>query len=157
MEDFMQFLIRSGMGDRSDFIGCTQAEVATLESRYRVRLPSSYREFLLLMGCKAGRFLVGTDCLYGQLMELDLPKARLDQLLGLQFDWNLPEDAFIFSSHQGYIFHCFRTGEGDDPPVYGFAEHEPKLRRSAETFSGFLRNCAWDQLAVAKKVQSDEP
>src|SRR5215475_15319535 len=48
-------LAASNVATTQDRQGCTAAEIAGLEARYRIRLPASYRRYLELMGHRSGR------------------------------------------------------------------------------------------------------
>ncbi len=99
---------------------CTEDEVGTLEQQIGISLPGAYKEFLLWMGHRAGGFLRGSDCFYDSLPPLRAWAMRL--LWENDYAEPLPEDAFVFSMHQGYLFYFVRVSEGDDPPVYFYSE-----------------------------------
>src|SRR5262245_42845869 len=52
---FLGRLAASNVATAQDLQGCTAAEIAGLEARYRLRLPASYRRYLELMGHRSGR------------------------------------------------------------------------------------------------------
>src|SRR5207253_1491716 len=54
-------LMEAGLAFPGDFRGCTEQEIVSIEDHCRVRLPASYRDFLRVMGRRAGDFLVGSD------------------------------------------------------------------------------------------------
>lgn len=98
---------------------CRSWEVDDIEKEYGITLPQAYKDFLLLMGKKAGRFMVGSSVFYDELFFL---KSWANEL-GTENDLPpLLDDAFPFWMHQGYMVAYFITTEGDDPPVYSFAE-----------------------------------
>jgi hypothetical protein len=104
------------------FVPCTEEEITKLEDWVGHRLPHTYREFLLWMGHWGGGLFVGSDCFYENLKDLQEWTRTL-----LEEDKNpvqLPEDAFTFFMHQGYLFLYFRLSEGEDPPVYYYLENE---------------------------------
>jgi hypothetical protein len=55
--------------------------------------------------------------------------------------------------HQGYQFLFFRCGVSDDPPVYLFLEHEPRVQRVAESFSSWLASAAQDEIEAVAALQ----
>jgi hypothetical protein len=101
-------------------IPCTEDEIWVLEQQLGLPLPGAYKEFLLWMGHGAGGFLRGSDCFYDSLPRLRAGAMRL--LWENGYVEPLPEDTFVFSMHQGYLFYFVRAGEGDDPPVYFYSE-----------------------------------
>nr|BBH93157.1 hypothetical protein KTA_13560 [Thermogemmatispora argillosa] len=95
-----------------------------LEQQLGLRFPPAYREFLLWLGHWSGGLLDGISCCWmhlefnqrwarGDLVEQE--PLRLPTLVNA-----LPPDALIFW-REGYDrFAFFRSGEGDDPPVYSW-------------------------------------
>lgn len=137
--------------DFSKMVGCTEMEIHRLEKRFvigawkeNMRFPPAYKEFLLWMGKHGGGFMKGTDCFYTSLgKNNDYAQELLEEN---KFPQKLPYDAFVFSMHQGYIFHFFRTvffrkeEERNDPPVYVYVEgqKEGMFRCAAPRFSRYL-------------------
>lgn len=102
---------------------CTEAEIAHLERLYHLALPVGYTEFLRWMGKGAGNFLAGDACFYDALLQLR--EYALDLLAENGPSLRLPDDAFVFSMHEGYQFLFFRVAEGENPPVYWYGEGQP--------------------------------
>jgi len=139
------------MAQPQDIVGCTEAEISELEQRVGLTLPTAYRDFLLVMGHRTGTFMVGTDFFYNDLD--GLRDALVESLARMRVDFQVPLDAFVFSSHQGYIFHFFRTSEGDDPPVYGYSEADPRVRLRSQAFSDTLFRFAEDLSSIRGRNQ----
>lgn len=95
-----------------------------------------YRNFLLEIGHRAGLLFQGTDIFLGSIKELT--KEAKGLLEENQESFNLPEDAFVFSMHQGYEFNYFRFSEGNNPPVYQYIEGEGEPKLAWDSFSSFL-------------------
>lgn len=115
-----KFEASSGIA-RKDIIGCTEEEVHRLEEQLGIHVPAAYREWLRWMGHGAGGFLRGTDVFYDD----DLPSLKegaLELFHENDLDGALPADALVFYLHQGYVAQFMRLSEGDDPPIYGYAE-----------------------------------
>ncbi|HYE20020.1 MAG TPA: SMI1/KNR4 family protein [Tepidisphaeraceae bacterium] len=114
----------------------TGAEVRELERAAGVRLPDSYKAYLLIAGRRPPGAWVGSDCALGQLAPL---RAGADALLRENGRPPLPAGAFVFLMHQGYQFFYFATDDDaaapDDPPVWYYLEAEPAAVRSFERFS----------------------
>ena len=64
----------------------------------------------------------------------------------------MPDDAFVFSMHQGYIFEYFRLKDGDDPPVHSFLETEPDARIISGSFSEYLKARVAAYLAIQDHI-----
>ncbi len=122
IEHVLNEMKRLGIPNPRKFVPCTEEEVAHLEEATHLSLPQTYREFLRTMGKDADLFLMGSDFMYPQL--LNLQEVAREILIEDAFPQSLPEDAFVFFMHQGYQFGFFRTSEGDDPPVYWYVEQK---------------------------------
>lgn len=118
---FIEMNARTHVADR--VIPCTEQEIAQLERQYQLTLPAAYREFLLWMGKGAGNFLAGDACYYDALSQLH--EDALELLAENGVTQRLPDDAFVFSMHDGYQFLFFRASEGENPPAYWYGEGEP--------------------------------
>jgi hypothetical protein len=70
MNDFAATLVRRGIARPHQIPPCTRAEVAEVQARQKVRLPESYRAFLLRMGRGAGSLLRGTHVFYPQVLDV---------------------------------------------------------------------------------------
>ena len=119
-------------------LGCTLDEIIGLEQRLEISLPVAYKEFLLLMGHSASKFLQGSDCFFKHLPYLR--EWACEILQENKFSKTLPEDAFVFFMHQGYQFSFFIISEGDNPPTYSYCEgtKQTSFMKSHEKFSDFL-------------------
>ncbi|HQU93948.1 MAG TPA: SMI1/KNR4 family protein [Pyrinomonadaceae bacterium] len=134
---FAKRVLDSGLSTYWSMSGCSQSEIQRLESTIDLKLPVEYEAFLRKMGHGAGRFMQGTDMFYPRL--LDNRSAAEEALEREGFPFYLLPSMFVFSSHQGYIFHLFDCDTHlEDPPVLGFQEGEPALTRISDSFSQFL-------------------
>jgi hypothetical protein len=98
------------------------------------------------MGHQAGEFMQGTDMFYRHLFENR--EAALEVLDAEDYPFQLTPQMFVFSSHQGYIFHLLDCDTHlRDPPVHGFAEGESVLTRVADSFSGYLLPLLKDEIS----------
>lgn len=144
-------LVTLGFAVPGQLAGLMPAEVLSLESRLSYPLPTIYREFLLTLGQSAGRFFRGTDFIGSspvRLLEMQQEARELFSDYGL----SLPADAFVFSSHQGYIVHFFHLASAtDDPVVFGYKEGDTGTKLCSDRFSDFLFDCVDDFLAVASE------
>jgi hypothetical protein len=142
-ERAVELLTENGYGPREQIEGCTEAELKSLERRYNVTLPEAYKSCMRHIGRSNGGFLSGSKFSY-PAVELQTEFAR-EIAAENATNFEFPEDAFVFCGLQGYAFDCFRTEEGEDPPVYLFMNFEPEsggngyeLRRESGSFSEWL-------------------
>jgi hypothetical protein len=137
IDEFIEKLIQSGAASFWSLRGCSESEILALEKHFGFKLPGIYRDYLSKMGHSPGKLFTGTDVSYKWLFELRdfLRKTLETDESGIL----LPENIFVFSSHQGYIYHFFYVVEGsDNPPVFGYKEGELIIKKINESFSDFL-------------------
>lgn len=124
---FISRLIR-----KAPVTGCTDEQITNLEHQYGV-LPAVYKEFLTLMGNKAGDFKAGSWFLYQHLDDVNDETYSLMQENGI----SPPADMFAFLMHQGYTSLFFIRNEASDPEVFCYTEGEDIISTNM-TFSQFL-------------------
>lgn len=111
------------------YTGCEQNEIDNLIQSFGKPLPLCYKEYLKIMGKdmdrkKSGQrgFLVGTS----SFLEDFESNNGVNGLKGLleedDSELIIPNNAFIFYGSQGILYAFFKTNEGENPPVYGYAE-----------------------------------
>ena len=119
-EKILERLERSEIALPSDLEGCSGAEIAALESKYGLRLPSVYRRFLRTMGRQCGWLFACEQAAVDYLHILDLTK-ELRESLGAQdpeLNGRIPPDAFFILASLDEVDMFIRCEEGQDPPVY---------------------------------------
>lgn len=125
-------------------VGCAEADVVRLQDETGSQLPPAYAMFLKAVGKDCGDFLYGSDICLGVLDEVRRGA------IGLLEDCHgpaLPDNAFVFCSHQGYQFLFFCLTEDPDPPVYYYLEGERDFRMVSASFSEWLTGAVGDFLA----------
>jgi hypothetical protein len=138
-------LLESGLARANSFVGCTQEEIQSLEARFSVHLPRSYRDFLAVMGRAAGQFLAGTDYSFPKMVEFR--EAAEDLLRASHSNFQLSQTAFVFLFHQGYTFLFFDCDrDPDDPSVIMFTELENEPREVHNSFSNWLVTAVEDDV-----------
>lgn len=75
--DFLTHMTKVGITSSNTLIGCSPEEIASLERRYDIKLPYSYRRYLEIMGHSSGRLFthdhaaVTYDYIYSLTNELE--------------------------------------------------------------------------------------
>lgn len=110
-----------GFDYQGQALGCSEQEIQKLEEAVGLSLPLAYKEFLDWAGNGLASFEVGSDFYYEQDL-VDLQLAAREILEENNFPRKLPDDAYIFWMHNGYMFTFFCTSEGADPPVHFYRE-----------------------------------
>lgn len=147
-------LIDAGLATPESFVGCTEEEIDSIESRFSIHLPKAYRDFLLEMGRDAGNFLVGMDYTFPQLFEFRNWAEQLLQEAGSPF--RLPANAYVFLSAPGGSVLFFYCDDDDDPPVFIFVEGEQEPRKLDERFTEWVRGAADDHIAIERQIEKSK-
>lgn len=129
-------LLEKAITSEQEIIPCSVDEISTLLVNNKYSLPMDYRQFLLAMGKKAGRFMQGTDFFYPEI--LSLKKEAIDLLIENEEDFSLPEEAFVFSMHQGYEFLFFKLNNEDNYAIYQYIEGEGNPKKAWNSFNDFI-------------------
>jgi hypothetical protein len=130
--------------------GCLAAEVDRIEAIHGGSLPAIYRQFLLPMGRSAGKFLAGSDYLYGKLSGLRSSAEGLLRECNASF--MLDRSDFVFLVHQGYTFLFFDSRRPDDLPIFLFEEGDAKSKQVFDHFSEWLLTRVSDEIATFKSL-----
>lgn len=130
IKDLVKFLLKK----KNRLKGCSVSEVNRLESYFNISLPLVYKDFLYAMGKDAGKFMLGSSAFYSVLFKLrqDCEEMLLDNGL------TLPDNAFVFWTHQGYQFAFFKVDEGDNPPIYFYYEGRSDIEEKEASLTDFL-------------------
>lgn len=133
-----QALVAAGVLETS-IQGCSKHEIETLEKRYDVRFPPSYRSFLAVMGKCAGPLMDDIEIFFDDV-DGNIEEAK--EILQLA-ETQIPETAFVFGCRLGDVFVFFDLSEfSDDPPVYRFTTGNPKYEKIWLSFTALLEeNC----------------
>ncbi|MCQ4164828.1 SMI1/KNR4 family protein [Tahibacter harae] len=151
-QDIIDALVISGICLREQIEGCTEQEIAQLERKAGAPLPQQYKTFLAAAGRAAPGFFTGTDFYIRQVDGLTEDAADLLRENNEPFD--LPAGAFVFSMHQGYVFHYFILSDDADPPVYTYCEGKGMPRPAGESFSDYLLNSVDWHVRIAEEARA---
>jgi hypothetical protein len=146
MSDIVGKLISYGIATPKTIKGCSIEEVHFLENYFNINLPNVYKEFLLTMGHIAGSFYQGTDMFFRHL--IDIQKWARDLLEENGQPFQLSNETFVFSMHQGYQFTYFYTLDSNDPPVYYYIEGSSYPEKKWISFSDFLITSVNDHIKI---------
>jgi len=136
LDDLIRARIERGQAVAADFRGCTEQEVASLESRTNIQLPGLFKHYLRKMGWSAGGMIKGSDVRYGCLHLLTGEVREETQPRNI----HLPADAFAFYAHQGYDYMYFlQSDDPYDPKVYRYHTDWDQPRLVFAAFSDYLR------------------
>ncbi|MEM8830306.1 MAG: ankyrin repeat domain-containing protein [Cyanobacteria bacterium P01_G01_bin.19] len=148
-EKLIERLLKIGFVERSQLIPCSEAEIADLEARNRVKLPESYKKFLRIMGKGAGHFLKSDhwEIFYSDFDDwlgvdfYKIPEAEYQEYTQAEIDFSLsiPSNFFVFATRLGdFPLGFFADGKDDDPDIYLW-EHESEIKFWGKTFWKFFQ------------------
>lgn len=138
--ELAQLLVTRGVASRDEIHGCSNKDIAELESRYQLKLPAAYKEFLSVLGQGAGRLLA--DCSW-RFPDLNHANSVLqDKLQSDLAAFELPKSVFAFLECSAAEILFFNTMDGDDPPVYLIELISEPPRIWANSFSEWITKAA---------------
>ncbi|WP_435172558.1 SMI1/KNR4 family protein [Actinacidiphila sp. bgisy145] len=146
MAELVEPLVREGLAAREEVLGCSEEEVAVLmEAQGVTRIPDAYREFLRYGG-RYPYWLTHTgEWHYDWLLDIKDTAREIvaDEGQGEWRDFTPYERAYVFQTHQGYEFFCFRPEDLAAPdPHFLVYNGRDGTHDSGTTFTGWLRDLA---------------
>jgi len=151
IDNLIDLFLKEGRAEKESIIGCTPNEILEIEASQDVKLPSSYKEFLSKMGKRAGYLSVGTTIFYPGILRL---KIFMTELLE-EYDsvaFRLPPNAFVFKSHQGYMYSYFICNSTDDPIVYNYVAGHSLPIKLELTYTEWLAVVAESEWDIEKRL-----
>lgn len=144
LDNFVLRLERDEIARRTSLVGCTDVEIATLESKYGVTLPATYRSYLTVMGHNSGRLLTHDHYAATYAHVLDMTgQCREDRNefpdCGLPA---LPPDALVIVGRLGEQFMMIRCNASNDSPVWYFNEYGNEVKESYRSVLDWLESLA---------------
>jgi len=138
-QDLVDKLLSVGVATTQTLAGCSELEIAQVQSSISGPMPRAYLEFLDVMGNGAGWLFQGSDIYFPDV--LNCKNTAKEVIQTSDSGYKLAPTAFVFYSHQGYQFIFFDTKDGDDPPVYRFQQSSYQPELVDAQFSNWLSRC----------------
>lgn len=128
-------------------MGCTQPEIAALESKYQVQLPSSYRRYLELIGHRSGRLFTSDHAAAFYPYVLNLTAELLTDLPELEAPstFALPQGALLINGRLGDQFEFIICNGAVESGVYYFNTWDWNIIKSHDSVIDWLES--WCDLA----------
>jgi len=129
------------------FEGYLEEEIVNYFGEGMTHLPQTYLMFLRLMGRKAF-FLDGQTYSIDKLAQIRHTAEGLVSRNNPRL--NVEENHFVFLTNQGCIFVFFNIKEGNNPPVYGFAEaaNQQKFEKITNSLTEFFERMLYDDISL---------
>lgn len=112
----LQDLERAGIVDASNVVGCSDAEITALESRFQVTLPLTYRYYLSYMGHDSARLFLHdhVETSYQAVLTMN------DEFRSVSSGaFVLPSDAILILDRMGDFHQYIRCNQHLDSSVWG--------------------------------------
>lgn len=149
IDDFILHSELTGIVGAISRRGCSDEEIAALESKYRVKLPQSYRRFLEVMGKNAGLLFRHDQHVADYNYVLAGKEDYLEEFAGLETEGkscdlsHLTDDALIIGQRHGYSFHMIRCNDPVDSPVWVFLDDGADFRQVSKSFVEYMYDWCW--------------
>lgn len=113
--NYIDVLVAAGLNVEIPIKGVTASDLDEMcQAQNVTHLPQAYKEFMFQCGKGAGLYSCDADFTYPRVCNL-----RNELLLDLaESGIELPENAFVFASYQGYQYKYFLCDDNNDPAVY---------------------------------------
>lgn len=142
LTEIVEPLMARGYVDENTVRGCSDEEVESLMSAQGVAtLPARYVEFLKFGGKNPYWLSQDAEWDYGWLLEAK--EIAREIVVDYDTDFAPFEDAFVFQTHQGYMFYYFTADDlaKADPAFSIFCGYRP-IADSGKSFTGWIRDLA---------------
>jgi SMI1-KNR4 cell-wall len=152
--EYLSFL-KEYHGLLGNTIGASENKIAQIEQDFNVKLPISYKEFLMAYGQESGNLLGSYYMEYPILKE-----NKDDALYAINFDERklnqdklvIQDSYFFFGQWQGYNFFFFDCREESENPVVYLLTDKPEIKRYKDSFTDFIRDEGLKPLLNSKNI-----
>ena len=142
-------LTNAGVVAPGSLVGCSDNEIAALESHFSVQLPEAYKAFLRVWGKEDGGYLNDCSYLYSSLTKW----VRRDaEGFAERHNFKLEPTWFAFLSRDS-VFFFFDTAQGIDPPVFRYTEGKEGVEQVYDSFSLWLTDMVNSDIESWKELQ----
>ncbi len=121
LTEFCNRLVADGLARPGEVIGCSRSEVDELESEFAIRIPESYRQYLLHMGHSSGQLFAHdhVDSDFSSVQRMNR-KARSEHT-------RLPMGALIIQNRLWEYFAFVLARNKEDSPVFVYSVDELRV------------------------------
>lgn len=152
VDRLVKTIVDCGDASRDQIIGCSEAEISSLESEYGVKLPQVYKEFLSAMGnSPEGVFEGDAFWAYSSLADAR-SKANEGKRVTLK-----PTDFVFLCSPEHFLYFDTTAGDGATVRSISLVAGEPD--NSWNSFTAWLQvviEHRWQQQEEVKKLEAKQ-
>lgn len=145
-------IIETWIATDASFVGCTDSEIAALESKYRITLPTTYRAYLNRMGKSSGRLLTHDHyaATYAHVIKMTVQcREDRDEFPDSKLP-DLPADSLVIVGRLGEQFLMIRCSKTDDSPVWYFNEYDGEIKQCYQSVLDWLNSLVDDAVTATK-------
>jgi len=147
-------LITAGIASSDTVLGCTPSDVLNIEQHFQIKLPESYKSFLLTMGRQAGEFNDDFYFLVESIEDLISMRENAESVIREFAGYELKQSDFVFLARYSVTFLWFDTAAGPEPPVMLMEDGADEVRELAPTFLDWLNTDVAYELEYAAEAAS---
>ncbi len=157
IEQFLQYAEETGVISPNTTVGCTESEIAAIETKYNIAIPHAYRSYLSTMGHHSGRLFSHDHMIVSYQFILDATAEVPDELQREYPDeyptivHALPKDALIIASRLAENYWFIVCNHEQDSPVYHFHDTGAEYTQVEESFVEWLY---WWVLEAVRAIES---
>ncbi len=146
LETILRRIHASDIAKPGELQGCSEVEIETLETKYNVSLPRSYRDYLEAMGHQSGRLFTSDHVSVCYTSVLDLTSAfHQDRLRSQPADnclsfnplppesFQLPKYSLLIAERLAEQWQFIQCQGQEDTPVWYFNENDWEITRSHDS------------------------
>ncbi|MBS1956405.1 MAG: SMI1/KNR4 family protein [Cyanobacteria bacterium SZAS-4] len=155
-ETLIKLLIEAGIASDDTVFGCTDSQIANIESTFKIKLPESYKAFLKVMGVEAGDFFDEYGLFNIPSIEA-IEETRKDaRSFVLEYaNRDLKDSDFVFAESGRVTYLWFDTTAGPEPPIQMLDDGDAEVKTPFQSFLEFLNIVAAEQLESTAILKAD--
>ena len=144
IEKLLKRIFELGLAVPEELVGCSDQEISQLEEKYQVKLPESYKEFLLTMGKNFGR-LVDTNEYridYDSVMTMTEKEQKFIDECKAEGEnvADLPKNTIIILGRSdGTQFYLIEAQDNTDSPVFYYNSDTEIVEKEFDSFWDVLK------------------
>jgi SMI1 / KNR4 family (SUKH-1) len=145
IESYLEKMSEMGVVNLEDIQGCSLDEIADLERKYSIKLPASYKSFLLRLGKKFGNLVDRREYRidYESVLQMTEYDRRINQECREEDPseeiLELPDNALLILGRcDGSQFYYILGEGGEDSAVYYYNTDEEIIEKERDSFWDIL-------------------
>jgi hypothetical protein len=132
--ELVRRLQATGLLKPGELRGCSDKDIARLESHFAIRFPAAYKDFLRAVGRNPGPLM--NDCQFRCQDLLHMDSFAREMLAEIEGDsLRLPPKALVWLTRPPEQFLFFVADDAsDDPPTFRYMEEDGEFERVTDSF-----------------------